>query len=171
MDAALDAMQASATAAFPADDADGLSKRLDEVVGLLAKAPSSRLRELVAKHKPAALSAVAASGTSLDALVQAALEALWAATGEWVAMNSLLHAELDAVVAEASQWMRLSVSAASELPEARIKELIKTRGGGRAVMPKARGKRGAGSGGAEEDAPKKGSLLTKNDCEYSLPAR
>ena len=74
MDAALDAMQASATAAFPADDADGLSKRLDEVVGLLAKAPSSRLRELVAKHKPAALPAVAASGTNLDALVQAALD-------------------------------------------------------------------------------------------------
>ena len=160
----MDAIQASAEKAYPGDSPEALAKRFDEVVTLLAKVPVARLRQLVSTHSADLLPPASAAGTSLDAAVQAGVGALWAATGEFSAMAALAHAELDWAAAEATQWMRASVTAANELSESRLKDLIKSKGGGRVVIPKPKGMRGAAAAAAEVDGPKK-SLLTKSDCE------
>jgi hypothetical protein len=131
-------MQASAeAAAAPGEASDAVSKKLDGIITLLAKAPISRLRSLIQDMQPSLLPP---ANTGLEATVKAAMEALWAKTGSWPEMVSLLHKEMDPVAQDTTQWMRAAVAAANELTETKIKELIKTRGGGRVSIPRPKRK-------------------------------
>lgn len=122
-----------------------VSKKIDDVVTLLAKAPVSSLRSLITKHQPKLLPPQA-QASDLESNIKSCMEALWSATGNWTAFLSLLHKEMDPIAAESNQWMRSAVTAANELTEARIKELIKSKGGGRVSLPRPKAKKGENGG-------------------------
>jgi hypothetical protein len=155
----LDEMQLSAERAFPGESPDKLMKRLDEIITLIAKAPVSKLRSIVSARKAELLPP---AGTGLEATVKAALESYWLSTGcDWSSMTTAIKAEMEPIATEASAWMRLSVTTANELSESRIKDLIKSRGGGRVQISRPKASR-AGKVDSDENVKGKSSL-TKAD--------
>jgi len=158
-DPVLDEMQLSAERAFPGESPDKLMKRLDEIITLIAKAPVSKLRSIVSTRRAELLPP---AGTGLEATVKTTLESYWLSTGcDWSSMTTAIKTEMEPIAAEASAWMRLSVTTANELSEARIKDLIKTRGGGRVQISRPKVSR-AGKVDSDENIKGKSSF-TKAD--------
>ena len=131
MDALLDKMQASAEGSGGEKDS---AKRLDRAITIFAKAPISVLRTTISKYNTDLLPA---PGSDLDAHIRAGLETYWGTHGEWDSMLAALEADLGPVAEETSQWMKMAVASGNKMTETRLKELIKERGGVKA-LPKAK---------------------------------
>ena len=131
IEAIMDEMQKSAEAA---GDTKNSVKKLDAAITLFAKSPISKLRSVIASISDEYLPP---KGSDLDYHIKAGLETYWQSAGNWETMMTKLEEDLGPTAENTSQWMRMAVAAGNELSEARIKDLIKERGGVKA-LPRAR---------------------------------
>ena len=110
----------------------------------MAKVPVQRLRTLIQKYRPDVLppaghSLSADDNQVLELHIKAALEATWKACGgSWEKLMALLDEELGKEAEATANWMRAAIMAANELPETRLKSMIKSYGDPDS-MPRKRG--------------------------------
>lgn len=117
-----------------------IDKKLNEALTILAKIPTSRLRNFIIQYKPELLKKEE-EALGFEDILKLAAEAGWSrSNGDYNMFVDFLDNEFKVDLKEAMKWMRISVADANELTENKIKELILIHGD-RDVAPKRKGEK------------------------------